>query len=392
MKNNTFKPNIKFNFSNNEKPQMSLGDLPVESLSNNDSLDDKNNNIINENDFEIPKENKIINISNDSSDEIKKENRMPSINFSFNDKSKEIKNIKKDFQGINNFSMMKRSTWSKENDRYNSNISEIYDNNLRFLSFCDNDYNEEDDDIVNIANSSEINSESNNNENNNDLSNQYIKGFNADFKLKTDNQVEIVLKPNIWEIFSSEDYKIESSSNSNESKKNINKEIKKNLLSSNSIINEVEKNTENNLSNIINNKEENSYLIKGKYNDIINNIEENNNNLIEDNNYNIINSKNNKNKLIEGKDNNIINIEKNKDKIQNNKIADLRNSKNFFKMNRSLNKKRLISKQKRIFQKFLCVSIDTSGLYSLDNEMKILLLNPKITYNYPYNKMERELE
>jgi hypothetical protein len=36
--------------------------------------------------------------------------------------------------------------------------------------------------------------------------------------------------------------------------------------------------------------------------------------------------------------------------------------------------------------------VDTSGLYSLEDDMLILLLNPKITYNYPFNKMERELE
>ena len=51
-----------------------------------------------------------------------------------------------------------------------------------------------------------------------------------------------------------------------------------------------------------------------------------------------------------------------------------------------------LTRQNKIFQKFLCVSVDTSGLYSLDDEMNILLLNPKITYNYPFNKMERELE
>ena len=51
-----------------------------------------------------------------------------------------------------------------------------------------------------------------------------------------------------------------------------------------------------------------------------------------------------------------------------------------------------MTKQKKIFQKFLSVSVDTSCLYSLDDDMKILILNPKITYNYPYNKKERELE
>jgi hypothetical protein len=55
-------------------------------------------------------------------------------------------------------------------------------------------------------------------------------------------------------------------------------------------------------------------------------------------------------------------------------------------------KKITLLRKNKIFQKFLCVSVDTSGLYSIDDEMTILLLNPKITYNYPFNKMERELE
>ena len=62
-----------------------------------------------------------------------------------------------------------------------------------------------------------------------------------------------------------------------------------------------------------------------------------------------------------------------------------------------MNKKRTIKflnmkKQKKIFHKFLSVSVDTSGLYSLDDDMKILILNPTINYNYPFNKKERELE
>ena len=51
-----------------------------------------------------------------------------------------------------------------------------------------------------------------------------------------------------------------------------------------------------------------------------------------------------------------------------------------------------MTKQKKIFQKFLSVSVDTSYLYSLEDDMKILILNPTINYNYPFNKKERELE
>jgi hypothetical protein len=51
-----------------------------------------------------------------------------------------------------------------------------------------------------------------------------------------------------------------------------------------------------------------------------------------------------------------------------------------------------MTKQKKIFQKFLSVSVDTSCLYSLEDDMTILILNPKINYNFPFNKKERELE
>ena len=50
------------------------------------------------------------------------------------------------------------------------------------------------------------------------------------------------------------------------------------------------------------------------------------------------------------------------------------------------------TKKYKIFQNFLSVSIDTSILYTLDDDMNSLLLNPKITYNYPYNNLEKDLE
>jgi hypothetical protein len=51
-----------------------------------------------------------------------------------------------------------------------------------------------------------------------------------------------------------------------------------------------------------------------------------------------------------------------------------------------------LSKKYKIFQNFLSVGIDTSGLYTLDDTMKSLILNPKITYNYPLNNSEKDLE
>ena len=106
-------------------------------------------------------------------------------------------------------------------------------------------------------------------------------------------------------------------------------------------------------------------------------IEKNINEKAEQNKKNNIDLKNN----IQNK--NIENIDKQKThNINSNENMNMRRTKKFMNM----------TKQKKIFQKFLSVSVDTSCLYSLDDDMKILILNPKIIYNYPYNKKERELE
>ena len=332
MRKKTFQP--LFNFCNNEKPKMSTGDISIDSLSNNDSQDEKQNNSINEISYDFPKENKIIsinisnNINNNNDSSISYNNRYNNIRGNIN-------------ININDFNMLKRSTWSKENNRYNNNISEMYDDNLKFLSFCDNDYNDEDDDIVNI-----VNSDKSFELNNNKKSTDYVKGFNALYNIKNDNEVEIVLHPDISKIYSSgeiSDYKNEED--------NINNENSNRFLSK-----ENKSISENKIEN--NNKEVN--------------VELNQN---------------------DNKTNNINNIDNSNNIIKNHKNQDLKESKNF---NESQKKKTLkilsLTKQKKIFQKFLSVSVDTSGLYSLDDEMQILLLNPKIIYNYPYNKKERELE
>ena len=332
MRKKTFQPI--FNFCNNEKPKMSTGDISIDSLSNNDSQDEKQNNSINEISYDFPKENKIIsinianNINNNNDSSISYNNRYSNIKNNIN-------------ININDFNMLKRSTWSKENNRYNNNISEMYDDNLKFLSFCDNDYNDEDDDIVNIVNSDKS-FELNNNKKNTD----YVKGFNALYNIKNDNEVEIVLHPDISKIYSSgeiSDYK----------------------------------NEEDN----INNENSNRFLSKENKNISENKIENNNKEV------NVVLNQN------DNKTNNINNIDNSNNIIKNDKNQDIKESKNF---NESQKKKTLkilsLTKQKKIFQKFLSVSVDTSGLYSLDNEMEILLLNPKIIYNYPYNKKERELE
>ena len=112
----------------------------------------------------------------------------------------------------------------------------------------------------------------------------------------------------------------------------------------------------------------------GKENKI--NLENNINNKIEEKNKIDVELNNNI------KTNHIENVEKQNQNIKENEKTNMQRTKKFLNM----------TKQKKIFQKFLSVSVDTSCLYSLDDDMKILILNPKITYNYPFNKKERELE
>ena len=72
------------------------------------------------------------------------------------------------------------------------------------------------------------------------------------------------------------------------------------------------------------------------------------------------------------------------------KIQPLSSPKNTqLKMKRSSYFELLQSKQ--IFQKFLCIGIDESGLETIE-DMDELMLMPKITFNFPNNKSENELE
>ena len=124
----------------------------------------------------------------------------------------------------------------------------------------------------------------------------------------------------------------------------------------------------------INNNENNRYLFCK-----IDNYETKNNNK---NNINNNNAKvNNNNYLIKNTEN------KNINSISINSLNE-KGKKSNNRKNTILN----LTKPNKIFQKFLCLGIDTSWLYTLDNDLKILSLDPKITYNYPYNNLEKELE
>ena len=387
----------KFNM-NNQKPKMSVGDISLDSDSDNDIKDEKNNIEIN-NDLDMfPKENVIssINISNNRN---KAQNEPIYIPFNDIESSQQQKEgifyslssvtddkvAKKDSNERNDdFTIIKRVNLGKENnryERYNSNISEIYNNNFKFFSSFEDDYKDEDDDIVNNEITSNLDDYiiNSNNNSNRDIKPDYIKGFNATYNFNNEKNVEILLQPDVSKIFENDE--IVNNNIINERSNNIIDFSKSNFDSktfeniryrdednykSNNDLNEIDENNKkskiyNKEANSINNKEANLKESKEKNN--ITNIY-------------VIKSINKKNN--EGKS-----ASKNQTEIMSKK-----KSNEYKKKNTLLNLKR----KNKIFQKFLCVSVDTSCLYSLDDEMEILLLNPKITYNYPFNKMERELE
>ena len=239
-------------------------------------------------------------------------------NFNSNNIKEEIGKSKTDF-------IIKRYIpKSNENKRYEF-INDIYNNNFKFFSFVKDEYNEEDDDIVNNEITSRYNYDDDNNKE------EEIKKLDS-YELKTQY--------------------VNSYSN-NQSKLNDSHIIKNEIKNLN---NNVKNNEKENQVNNKNNINSNEFQI--------------NNNIFDSNDIIIKNKINEKDEKIE-----------------------IQNKDNLEEMNKQRGIKFLnMTKQKKIFQKFLSVSVDTSCFYSLEDDMKILILNPKINYNYPFNKKERELE
>ena len=97
--------------------------------------------------------------------------------------------------------------------------------------------------------------------------------------------------------------------------------------------------------------------------------------------------------------NNIIYLNKSKSmkKSVNNKYFEIKKSQNSLGSRIKNNQRNSfinfnLTKKYKIFHKFLSIGIDTSGLNTLDEEMKNFILNPKINYNFPLNNLENELE
>ena len=257
------------------------------------------------------------------------------------------------------FSMINKIHNKKENNRYNNCFEKVIKNNLKFLSCLkdeESDYNE---DIID-----------------NEISINFAEGFNIKSKKVKEKQVEIPLE-NISRI----------NTNSEISNENI-----CNLIFS--------KTNKKSIQSLMREKEDKKLIKKSK-----NSFNKNKFFLEDKENYNPneqydkeikINLKEiNKNNNI----NYIINLDKSKSMKNhlNNKYFEIKKSQNSF-LNRIKNSQRNsyfnfnLTKKYKIFHKFLSIGIDTSGLYTLDEEIPNLILNPKITYNFPLNNLENELE
>ena len=432
------------------KPERNLGDSSLESdssiIENNDEQENVNENdlIMTENFFEIPKEREIpcINIPfNDK--EISPQNKQGMI-FCSATKDTENECLRKNSNNKNdNFSIKKKFNFINENNRYN--ISKLFKKNCHFFTSLqndDDDESDEDDDIVN--NEITINFNNGFNVDNNEIIKNKINNNNSNDKFKKDAQFEIILEPNISKMDSNSEisirninkinamnrYENETSEKENQIEKEKEKENEKEIEIENKDVMEntmlkkyeLETNIKRIIENINHNKSEwnknkverNESNIENKDNNGEDYFIENKENYVHNGLFdkeiklNTEDIKNSSNSKFLGKNNKskIINIERDINVNLNNIFFELKNSKksNDISISKSksyksssMKKKRgrkifNLSKKYKIFHNFLSVGIDTSGLYTLDDTMKSLILNPKITYNYPLNNLEKDLE
>ena len=432
------------------KPERNLGDSSLESdssiIENNDEQENVNENdlIMTENFFEIPKEREIpcINIPfNDK--EISPQNKQGMI-FCSATKDTENECLRKNSNNKNdNFSIKKKFNFINENNRYN--ISKLFKKNCHFFTSLqndDDDESDEDDDIVN--NEITINFNNGFNVDNNEIIKNKINNNNSNDKFKKDAQFEIILEPNISKMDSNSEisikninrinamnrYENETSEKENQIEKEKEKENEKEIEIENKDVMEntmlkkyeLETNIKRIIENINHNKNEwnknkverNEINIENKDNNGEDYFIENKENYVHNGLFdkeiklNTEDIKNSSNSKFIGKNNKskIINIERDINVNLNNIFFELKNSKksNDISISKSksyksssMKKKRgrkifNLSKKYKIFHNFLSVGIDISGLYTLDDTMKSLILNPKITYNYPLNNLEKDLE
>ena len=258
-----------------------------------------------------------------------------------------------------NFIIKNKIITKNENNRYNNCFDKIHKNNIQFLSVLKDEDSDFSEGIID-----------------NEISVNFVEGFNLKSKKVLEKQVEIPLD-NIS--------RINTSSFISDYFENINRLI----FSKSNNIKSIKESQEKKLQRKSNfDMNSDKYLLENKENYIpnkqydkevkinlneINKIKNSNNIIYLDKSKSI--STNSKNKI-----NNHIDIKKSQkslgSRIKNKQINSLFN----------------LNKNYKIIHKFLCIGIDTTGLNSLDDEMNNFILNPKITYNYPFNNLENELE
>ena len=250
-----------------------------------------------------------------------------------------------------NFNIKNRINNKKENNRYNNCFNKINKTHLQFLSCLkdeDSDYSE------NVID--------------NEISINFVEGFNIKSKNIKEKQVEIPLD-NIS--------RINTESYISNTFDNINR-----LIFSKTIISK----NENSIKIIKNNLDCEKYFLENKENfspnkpydkEVKINLMENNKNI---NTSNIIYL--DKSKSIKSNSKKLINKYFERRKSQNSFGSLINRRNNIFNL----------TKKYKVFHKFLSIGIDTSGLYTLDDEMNNFILNPKINYNFPFNNLENELE
>ena len=361
----------KFPFPNyvyvSSKPVKNLGDSSIDSDSFKELEEEidkkkKKDSLKNKNKLFIPRETKKPVLQNN-----KKKNEIfsqkalkltPHSSTKYTEK-RTFKNSFKISEKENSLNMINKTHYQKENNRYNNCYDKVIKNNLRFLSCLKDEESDYSEGIIN-----------------NEISVNFVEGFNIKSKKIKEKQVEIPLE-NISRI----------NTNSEMSNDNICNLIfsKTNKISNQSLMKEKK---EKNLLQ----KRKNDYNINKTFLDDKENYSPNKQydkeikiDLKEINTNNIIN--------------NIIYLNKSKSmkKSINNKYFEIKKSQNSLGSRIKNNQRNSfinfnLTKKYKIFHKFLSIGIDTSGLNTLDEEMKNFILNPKINYNFPLNNLENELE
>ena len=346
----------KFPFPNyvyvSSKPVKNLGDSSIDSDSFKELEEEidkkkKKDSLKNKNKLFIPRETKKPVLQNN-----KKKNEIfsqkalkltPHSSTKYTEK-RTFKNSFKISEKESSFNMINKTHNQKENNRYNNCYYKVIKNNLRFLSCLKDEESDYSEGIIN-----------------NEISVNFVEGFNIKSKMIKEKQVEIPLE--------------------NISKINTNSE-----MSNDNICNLIFSKT-NKISNqsLMKDKKEKNLLQKSK------NVYGVNKKFLEDKENYSPNKQYDKEIKIDLKEINTNNI------INNIKYFEIKKSQNSLGSRIKNNQRNSfinfnLTKKYKIFHKFLSIGIDTSGLNTLDEEMKNFILNPKINYNFPLNNLENELE